>query len=811
MSIPGVDIPVGIKDNTKKGAQSIKRTLTSTFKDIATTAAGFLARDLVKGLVDTGRESIELASKAESLQMAFDNLRIATGNYETDIDSLKEATRDAVSEVDLLAAANQFMALNLPVNQMEEMWEAAIKVGRAMGMDATKSVQDFNVALGRASPLILDNFGLVLKQAEAEEIYAEKLGKSTEALTENERKMAFREAAIIKLTERAGQLGDTTDDAISTFDQFNALLEDIKTTIGQALLPAVVSILKEMNKWLTRIEGVIEGLERLHIASSDVAAAQDQVEKAQARLNDAQAEATLRAKEYATAQEATSSAMTRRNDLIDERVDKLAAVESAVSNLDRAEGDLLVKQGDLASALSFASGELDSFAMTTEDMVWSTERAQQVFVDLSSSLSDVQGVISATTDEMNLLNESMSANSAEMSENRLAIDKIKDAIQDRADANAEEIISTKGALDAARDKANEDGKVTNAEQKVIDKLEKKIEKLREAGEATKDEREAIRELEGANRNLRISNDETSISLTDLAEALKDGETSAEDLTGKLDALTESQDAVNKATVDVATETEKVKVAEEDLAKALEDLGDAITTVIDKQIVEAGAHSDTAEAARAEERAIRDLIDAKQDLIDIEKEKVADRALRNLDEAERNREADIPEGTDRDAFPNQFEEPTPEDTTPRPAPEDTSPRPAPRPIPEVGPILTRDQREERGISGVPQLAEGGIVTRATLALIGEKGPEAVIPLSGGRGLKSLEGPSGAQGDRGVQGAQGRDGERGPEVSGGGPVTVVIEKLADSMVLSADNIPDLVDQLLDEIGVKLSLKGINMASV
>jgi hypothetical protein len=37
-------------------------------------------------------------------------------------------------------------------------------------------------------------------------------------------------------------------------------------------------------------------------------------------------------------------------------------------------------------------------------------------------------------------------------------------------------------------------------------------------------------------------------------------------------------------------------------------------------------------------------------------------------------------------------------------------------------------------GIPQMAEGGIVNRPTLALIGEAGPEAVVPLSkmGGMG-------------------------------------------------------------------------------
>ncbi len=38
-------------------------------------------------------------------------------------------------------------------------------------------------------------------------------------------------------------------------------------------------------------------------------------------------------------------------------------------------------------------------------------------------------------------------------------------------------------------------------------------------------------------------------------------------------------------------------------------------------------------------------------------------------------------------------------------------------------------------GVAAMADGGIVTRPTLALIGEAGPEAVVPLSGNRGMSS----------------------------------------------------------------------------
>jgi phage-related minor tail protein len=38
--------------------------------------------------------------------------------------------------------------------------------------------------------------------------------------------------------------------------------------------------------------------------------------------------------------------------------------------------------------------------------------------------------------------------------------------------------------------------------------------------------------------------------------------------------------------------------------------------------------------------------------------------------------------------------------------------------------------------IPMLAEGGIVTRPTLAMIGERGPEAVVPLSRGGGVGAI---------------------------------------------------------------------------
>lgn len=50
-------------------------------------------------------------------------------------------------------------------------------------------------------------------------------------------------------------------------------------------------------------------------------------------------------------------------------------------------------------------------------------------------------------------------------------------------------------------------------------------------------------------------------------------------------------------------------------------------------------------------------------------------------------------------------------------------------------FTPDQNAQltQYLNGVPKLAEGGIITRPTLAIVGEAGPEAVVPLNGSKGL------------------------------------------------------------------------------
>lgn len=122
------------------------------------------------------------------------------GNLPFSIDRASEATGGLVDRYTLLQKATQANTLGAAKTGEEyaRLTKVATKLARAQGLDATKGVEDFTIALARGSPKILDNLGLVLKQSEAEAIFAEHLGISTKRLTASQKAEAFRFAALQK-------------------------------------------------------------------------------------------------------------------------------------------------------------------------------------------------------------------------------------------------------------------------------------------------------------------------------------------------------------------------------------------------------------------------------------------------------------------------------------------------------------------------------------------------------------------------------------------------------------------------------------
>lgn len=200
-------------------------------------------------------------SKVEGIKSSFEALSQATRDSADEmLGSMRTATQGLVSDFELMSAANKAMLLGLPVTaeSMGTMAKAATILGRAMNQDATKSLDDLTTALGRGSPLILDNLGLTVKVGEANEAYARQLGKSTSELTEGEKKLAFYNAAMDAAKVRLGELGDLQLSFGLRVEQAKTMVANFVDSLGLAVATSPV-VAAGMDGIMAAMQGAFGG------------------------------------------------------------------------------------------------------------------------------------------------------------------------------------------------------------------------------------------------------------------------------------------------------------------------------------------------------------------------------------------------------------------------------------------------------------------------------------------------------------------------------------------------------------------------
>lgn len=192
-------------------------------------------------LVDFGKQSFEAAAQAERLQRANESLARGLGASSAEmVSNIKTASGGAISELTAMSASTKAMMFDLvqTPQQMAELTRVAVTLGQAMGQDAATSIDDLTTALGRQSPMILDNLGITLKLEDAYNGYAATLGKTAAQLTEEEKKQAFVSEALRIGTERANELGGVTADTATKVETLTASYSDLQVALGSALTSA---------------------------------------------------------------------------------------------------------------------------------------------------------------------------------------------------------------------------------------------------------------------------------------------------------------------------------------------------------------------------------------------------------------------------------------------------------------------------------------------------------------------------------------------------------------------------------------------
>ena len=168
----------------------------------------------VSELINFGKEIVSIASKTEGVKRAFDRLGMPSLMNE-----LKQATRGAVSEFDLMKTAVSANNFKIPLESLGSYLEFATRRAEETGQSVDYLVDSIIMGIGRKSPMILDNLGISILDIRNE---MEKTGDMAKAV-----------ANIIN--SEMANAGTAADTAATKFGQLSAKWNDFKTALGGGL------------------------------------------------------------------------------------------------------------------------------------------------------------------------------------------------------------------------------------------------------------------------------------------------------------------------------------------------------------------------------------------------------------------------------------------------------------------------------------------------------------------------------------------------------------------------------------------------
>lgn len=172
------------------------------------------------------------------------------------IDGAVKATGNLVDRFSLAKTA--VSSLRLGVVETEEDFIALTRAGsrlaRSIGLDSAQGVDNLSNALARNETEVLDNLGIVLKVSQAQELYAEQLGKSTRELTTNEKASAFRVIGLQKAIEISDELNLTTDTLAGKTNELTTEFQNLARDAGPAIFEVLTSVLKVSREFIAVLD-----------------------------------------------------------------------------------------------------------------------------------------------------------------------------------------------------------------------------------------------------------------------------------------------------------------------------------------------------------------------------------------------------------------------------------------------------------------------------------------------------------------------------------------------------------------------------
>lgn len=224
----------GLKDAEKKTGIFGK-----AMSKLGVVMAGVFA---VGKIVDLGKQMITLAGQAQGVRQAFDRL-----NDPTLLGELQKATRGTVDDLKLMQYAVRADNFNIPLSKLATFFEFATKRATQTGESVDYLTESIINGIGRKSTLVMDNLGISAAELQAE---VQRVGD-------------FGVAAGNIIERGMAKMGDVTLTTTQKTAALGAAWTNVKTQIGEHLLPVVNKISEWGLRQMPKIIQVFDGFRNI--------------------------------------------------------------------------------------------------------------------------------------------------------------------------------------------------------------------------------------------------------------------------------------------------------------------------------------------------------------------------------------------------------------------------------------------------------------------------------------------------------------------------------------------------------------------
>lgn len=252
------------------------RLLSQFSQQITAISTAFLAvrqvvGDVVRVVGGAARAFADLTRRGGeviNVQRAF---AASTENAGLALDKLKGATAGLISDFDLMVQFNRAVQLGAvkTADEFAELTRNTLILARAQGLDLKFGLESAVIGLARLSPRVIDNLGIQIKLSQATERYAERLGKQTSKLSENEKAAAFRTEVLELMRQKVEQLGDLELNAADNLTKLNVGFSNLRDRLAEIIAssPKVASFFDTL---IEKFKEAVDLVERLTGASEEL-------------------------------------------------------------------------------------------------------------------------------------------------------------------------------------------------------------------------------------------------------------------------------------------------------------------------------------------------------------------------------------------------------------------------------------------------------------------------------------------------------------------------------------------------------------